>query len=61
MQRSLSQSGCADGNAAVLSDADSAGRAAAAVFICQQDGEAAIDDADEGVRGAEVDAKDGRV
>jgi hypothetical protein len=59
MQSPLPQGHGSDGDFSVLGDANGAGRAAAAVLIGQQDGKAAIDDADEGVRRAEVDAEDG--
>ena len=59
MMRPLAQSWCSDAHGAVVRITDGAGCAATAVFIGEQDGEAAIDNADERVRRAEIDAEDG--
>ena len=55
----LEQCRRADADGAVVRITTRAGCAATAVFIGEQDGEAAIDNADERVRRAEIDAEDG--
>jgi hypothetical protein len=55
----LEQCRRADAHGAVVRITNGAGGATTAVFISEQDGEAAIDDADERVRRAEIDAEDG--
>ena len=59
MMRPLAQGGCTDTHGTVVRIANGAWCAAAAVFIGQQDRKAAIDDTDEGIRRAEIDAEDG--
>ena len=59
MMRPLAQGSRADAYEAVVRIANSTRRASAAVFISQQDREAAIDDTDERIRRAEIDAEDG--